>query len=366
MAKIAVVLFNLGGPDRSEDVRAFLFNLFNDRAIIDLPQPVRWFVAQMISRRREPQAQEIYRQLGGGSPLRPNTEAQADALENALAARLSEQGHEVRTFIAMRYWSPRGDEAAQAVKAYAPDRLVLLPLYPQYSTTTTASALADWRAAVKRQGLDLPTRAICCYPRQIGFVAEMAAALGTALAEARRSGRPRVLFSAHGLPEKVVASGDPYQWQVEQSAAAIAEAVSHGAGAGADFDWIVSYQSRVGPLEWTKPYTDAEIERAGRDGVPLVVVPLAFVSEHSETLVELDIEYRKLAEASGVPLYLRVPTVGTGAAFIGGLANMVAAAIIDGRPEGSGIDSGTGGRICPATRRRCALEAAAASRPRAR
>ncbi len=361
MTKIAVVLFNLGGPDRPEDVRPFLLNLFNDRAIIDLPHPVRWLVAQMISRRRAPVAREIYRQLGGGSPLLANTEAQAGALEKALRRRLSDRGCEIRTFLAMRYWSPRSDEAVRAVKAYSPDRLVLLPLYPQFSTTTTGSALADWQAAAKRQRLDLPSRAICCYPRQRGFIAEMAAALGAALAEAGKTGRPRVLFSAHGLPEKVVAAGDPYQWQIEQSAAAMVEALGHGSAA-ADLDWIVSYQSRVGPLEWTKPYTDAEVERAGRERVPLIVVPLAFVSEHSETLVELDLEYRKLAEASGVPLYLRVPTVGTGATFIGGLADLVAAAIADDWAGGQVVQSGTGGRICPATHRRCAQAARSARR----
>ncbi len=353
MTKIAVVLFNLGGPDKPEAVQPFLFNLFNDHAIIDLPKPLRWFVAKMISRRRAPVAREIYRHLGGGSPLLPNTEAQAEALEKALQGRLGDRGHEVRTFIAMRYWHPRSDEAAGAVKAYAPDRIVLLPLYPQFSTTTTGSSLTDWRAAAKRQGLDVPSRAICCYPRQPGFIAAMASALGAALAEASKVGRPRVLFSAHGLPEKVVASGDPYQWQVEQSAAAIVQALGHSGASTGDLDWIVSYQSRVGPLDWIKPYTVAEIERAGSDGVPLIVVPLAFVSEHSETLVELDIEYRKLAETSGVPLYLRVATAGSGDAFIGGLADLVAAAVAADPGKGPGIESGAGGRICPQTCGRC-------------
>jgi ferrochelatase len=357
MTKIAVVLFNLGGPDTADAVQPFLFNLFNDPAIIDLPGPLRWAVAKAISRRRAPVAREIYRHLGGGSPLLPNTEAQAEALEKVLLDRLSDQGHEVRTFIAMRYWRPRSDEVARAVTAYGPDRIVLLPLYPQFSTTTTGSSLTDWQTTAKRQGLDLPSRAICCYPRQAGFIAEMAAALGAALAEARKTGRPRVLFSAHGLPEKVVAAGDPYQWQVEQSAAAIVEALGHsGPGTGAaagDLDWMVSYQSRVGPLEWIKPYTDAEIERAGSDGVPLIVVPLAFVSEHSETLVELDIEYRKLAEKCGVPLYLRVPTVGSGNAFIGGLADLVTAAVAADQGKEPAIESGAGGRICPQTCGRC-------------
>jgi len=359
MTKVAVILFNLGGPDTPEAVRPFLFNLFSDPAIIGLPNPLRWFVAKTISRRRAPLAQEIYRNLGGGSPLLPNTEAQARALEATLRARLTNRNDEVRVFIAMRYWHPRSDETAAAVKVFAPDRIVLLPLYPQFSTTTSGSSLADWQAAATRAGLDPPSRAICCYPRQAGFVAETANALTGALAEAGRHGRPRILFSAHGLPEKVVAAGDPYQWQVEESAAAIVDALRRGGGAAEDLDWIVSYQSRVGPLEWIKPYTDDEIERAGRDGVPLIVVPLAFVSEHSETLVELDIEYRELAETSGVPFYLRVPTVGSGGAFIGGLAELVAAAVareeIEGPATGSAVMSGAGGRICPHAHRRCPL-----------
>jgi ferrochelatase len=353
MTKIAIVLFNLGGPDTPDAVQPFLFNLFNDPAIISLPRPLRWLVAKTISRRRAPIAREIYQHLGGGSPLLPNTQAQAEALEEELRNRLSGEGHQVRAFIAMRYWHPRSDEAARAVKAYAPDRVVLLPLYPQYSTTTTASSLAEWRAAAKRARLAAPSRAICCYPRQPGFIAEMAAAVGASLTEASKRGRPRVLFSAHGLPEKVVAAGDPYQWQVEQSAAAIVDALVHSGTAAGDLDWIVSYQSRVGPLEWIKPYTDAEIERAGRDGVPLIVVPLAFVSEHSETLVELDVEYRKLAESSGVPLYLRVATVGSGRAFVGGLADLVAAAVAGDLEEGPAVDSGAGGRACPAACGHC-------------
>ena len=355
MTKIAVVLFNLGGPDAPEAVQPFLFNLFSDRAIIDLPNPVRWFVAKMISRRRAPLAREIYQHLGGGSPLLPNTQAQADVLVGTLHDRLREGGHDVRVFIAMRYWRPRCEEVVDAVEAYAPDQVVLLPLYPQFSTTTTGSSLADWRAASKRRGLNRPTRAICCYPRQAGFIAEIAAALGAALKEASRSGRPRVLFSAHGLPEKVVAAGDPYQWQVEQSAAAVVEALRHSNTPAGSLDWIVSYQSRVGPLEWIKPYTDAEIERAGRDGVPLIVVPIAFVSEHSETLVELDIEYRKLAEASGVPLYLRVPTVASGPLFIGGLADLVASAVAADTAGDRAILSEAGTRICPQVCGRCLL-----------
>lgn len=311
MSKTAIVLFNLGGPDKPEAVKPFLFNLFNDPAIIGLPTPLRWLVAKVISSRRAPIAQEIYAHLGGGSPLLPNTEAQALALQSALGA-------DFKTFIAMRYWHPRSDETAAAVKAWGPDRIVLLPLYPQFSTTTTASSIADWGEAARTAGLNVPTQSICCYPTADGFVSALADRIRPRLAEARTSGTPRLLLTAHGLPKKTVAKGDPYQWQVEQTADRIVQTLAIH-----DLDWVVCYQSRVGPLEWIGPATEDEIQRAGRDGVPVVMAPIAFVSEHSETLVELDIEYGNLATECGVPAYLRVPTVDAEVAFIQGLAGSV-------------------------------------------
>ncbi len=221
-------------------------------------------------------------------------------------------------FIAMRYWHPMADETAAAVAAWNPDRIVLLPLYPQWSMSTTGSSFQDWRRACRRIGLERPTSSVCCYPVEPGFVGALAGAIRKGLDAFTGIGRPRVLFSAHGLPRRMIEKGDPYQWQCEQTAAAVAAAVG-----GSDLDWLNCYQSRVGPLEWIGPYTDAEIERAGRDGVPVVMVPIAFVSEHSETLVELDIEYRALAAQCGVPAYLRIATVGVTPTFIDGLARLV-------------------------------------------
>jgi protoporphyrin/coproporphyrin ferrochelatase len=342
MKRTAVVLFNLGGPDRPESVRPFLFNLFNDRAIIALPQPLRALVAWLIARRRAPVARAIYARIGGASPLLANTEAQAQALEAAL-------GEGFRCFIAMRYWPPRADAAARAVKEWRPDEIVLLPLYPQASTTTTQSSIEDWRRAAAAAGLDAPTRAVCCYPEEAGFIAALADEIRAALAEWPADAPKRVLFSAHGLPQKIVASGDPYQWQVERTAAALVAAL-----AIPGLDSTVCYQSRVGPLAWIGPATDAEIRRAGRDKVGLVVVPVAFVSEHSETLVELDIEYRHVADAAGVPRYRRVATVGAAAAFIAGLVRLVREA----RP---GLCPASGLRLCPQRFARCLCEAAGGS-----
>ncbi len=343
--RVAVVLFNLGGPDRPEAIQPFLFNLFNDPAILRLPQPLRLTLAYLLSRRRARVARGIYDRLGGGSPLLPNTQAQAQALQAACSGE-----SEVRVFIAMRYWHPMSDETALAVREFAPDRIVLLPLYPQFSTTTTASSLRVWQRTAAAAGLTAPTVTLCCYPTESGFIEAGAALIRDGYDAASAFGRPRVLFSAHGLPVKVVKAGDPYQWQCEQTAAALVERLGI-----TGLDWVNCYQSRVGPLEWIGPSTDDEVRRAGRDRVPVVVVPIAFVSEHSETLVELDIEYRHLAGECGVPGYIRVPTVGTHPRFIDGLARLVRG----GCAADCGIGSHEGGRLCPAGYRGCACQSAA-------
>ena len=345
MSRVAVVLFNLGGPDSPAAVEPFLFNLFNDKAIIGAPGLIRYPLAKLISKRRAPVARDIYAKMGGRSPILANTEAQARALEKSLATR----GVEAKAFVAMRYWKPFAAETARAIAGYAPEKIVLLPLYPQFSTATTESSFADWRQAASRAGLSAETRAVCCYPAERGFVAAVADLVRPHLTPAGGK-KPRLLFSAHGLPKKVIKRGDPYQWQVEQTAAAIAKVL------GADVaEWVVCYQSRVGPLEWIGPSTDAEITRAGADSVPLVVAPIAFVSEHSETLVELDIEYRHLAEQKGVPNYVRVPTVSAHDSFIDGLARLVTETLA--RPAMVAADGGK--RICPAVWSRCAMSGAA-------
>ena len=343
--KTAVVLFNLGGPDALAAVRPFLTNLFDDPAIIRLPRVARWLLARLIAFRRASVAREIYRHLGGSSPILANTEAQARALEAAL-------GDGFRVFIAMRYWHPFSAETAAAVKAWNPDRVALLPLYPQFSTTTTASSLGAWRRAAKRVALAAPTRLLCCYPDDRGFVEAVAAAVARALEETPAGEPIRVLFSAHGLPERIVAAGDPYRWQVERTVAAVLAALERPG-----LDAVLCFQSRVGPLAWLKPATDEEIRRAGAERRSLIVVPIAFVSEHSETLVELDRDYGRLAADSGVPSYRRLPTVGTDPRFIAGLAREVRGLA----EEGGRIRSTTGGRLCPPefTGCLCAAESAA-------
>jgi ferrochelatase len=341
--KVAIVLFNLGGPDSLEAVEPFLRNLFSDPAIISLPGIFRWPLARLIARRRAPIARKIYDHMGGRSPIFEETRAQADALEQAL----SKDGVEAKAFVAMRYWHPFSDGAARAVKAFGPDKIVLLPLYPQYSTTTTASSLTDWARAAKRAGLSAPTSRACCYPWESGLVAAAAANIRDAAKELRPGLAYRLLLSAHGLPKRVIQKGDPYQWQVEQSAAAIVKVLGLPA-----LEPVVCYQSRVGPLEWIGPSTDAEITRAGKEGKGVIVAPIAFVSEHSETLVELDIEYRKLAQEAGVPDYRRAATVGTHPDFIEGLAGLVRDALAH-KTVTCGQGPSGGGRICPAGHGRC-------------
>jgi ferrochelatase len=344
--RLAVVLFNLGGPDTLESVQPFLFNLFNDKAIFNLPRPFRGWLAAFVAKRRAPIASEIYRQLGGGSPLLANTVAQADALHAALGG-----GPDTRVFIAMRYWHPFTAQTAADVQDWRPDEIILLPLYPQFSTTTAASSLGAWRDAAKSLGLKVPARTICCYPTAPGFIAAMAEAIAPALDQAAAHGTPRLLLSAHGLPEKVVANGDPYQYQCEQTAQAIVAAIAERRSDYADLDWSVCYQSRVGPLKWIQPSTDEEIRRAGQDRAPVVIAPIAFVSEHSETLVEIEIEYRALAAEAGVPCFVRVPAAATAPAFIDALARLVRRA----QTDGSALISGCGGRFCPPVFKGCPL-----------
>ncbi len=333
--RVAIVLFNLGGPDRPESIRPFLMNLFSDPAILRVPFFVRPFLARIITRARLKPATENYALLGGRSPLLELTQAQAAVLEAALPDM------DAKCFIAMRYWHPFSLEAARAVKAWGPDRVVLLPLYPQYSTTTTGSSLTAWRTAAAQVGLMAETTALCCYSTDPGYLAATAALVREAYQAARAGLDPavglRVLFSAHGLPESIVKGGDPYQWQIEQTVAGVLAAWGE-----ADLDWSVCYQSRATPQKWIGPSTDEEIERAGRDKTAVIVVPIAFVSEHSETLVELDIEYQHLADRSSVPGYFRVPTQSVAPSFIAALADLVRGACA----HGPGLCSHLGGQMC--------------------
>jgi ferrochelatase len=341
--RVAIVLFNLGGPDGPADVQPFLQNLFSDPAIIRSPAPVRWFLSRLISMSRKTSAIANYARMGGGSPLKAETKKQAAALD----AELAKRGIEARSFLAMRYWKPFAKEAVDAVKAWGADRVVLLPLYPQFSTTTTASSLKSWTEA---GGAKAATT--CCYPTAPNFIAAHARKILLAWEAAGKPGNVRLLLSAHGLPERIVKAGDPYQWQVEQTAAALRPLLP------TDWEVEICYQSRVGRLVWIGPPTDEAVRKAATDGKAILVSPIAFVSEHIETLVELDEDYARLAKAAGAKIYLRAPALGVETGFIETLADLTVAALGDPDPSPR---SHCGGRICPASWRDCPNRRPAAS-----
>jgi ferrochelatase len=320
-SKKAVILFNLGGPDNLEAVKPFLFNLFNDPAIIAAPSVIRYGIAKLISSRREKTARDIYEKMGGKSPILEQTKNQAEHLKVSLNYQLStnNQQPEYKVFTCMRYWHPRADEIVKDVIEYNPDEIILLPLYPQYSSTTTGSSIKEWQEVAKQNGLDKPTKEILSYEDEGNFIRAHAVKIRDYYAKAEHKGNPRILFSAHGLPKKIIDKGDPYQQQVEDTAEAIVNLLNIK-----DLDYKVCYQSKVGPMEWIGPSTKDEIIAASEDGgVSLVIVPIAFVSEHSETLVELDIEYKELAEHNGLRDYFRVPALGTDPLFISCLKKLV-------------------------------------------
>ena len=330
------MLFNLGGPDRPESVRPFLLNLFRDPAILRVPFFVRPLLAWIIASARTKPATANYAILGGKSPLLDLTNDQARQLELALPEM------DVQCFVAMRYWHPFSEAVAVGVRDWNPDEVMLLPLYPHYSTTTTGSSLTAWREAASRVGLTKPVTSLCCYHSDQGFVASTAAIVrrsyDAARAEMDSTLGLRVLFSAHGLPETIIKNGDPYQFQMEQTVAAVTAQLGIN-----DLDSAICYQSRATPQKWISPSTEQEIERAAHDKVAILVVPIAFVSEHSETLVELDVEYREIAEGLGVPGYFRAPAQNSDPAFIESLADLVRESL----RHGPGLCSFVGGRTCP-------------------
>ena len=311
--KKAIILFNLGGPDSLNAVEPFLFNLFNDPAIISLPSFLRFPLAKFISKRRTPVAKAIYAEMGGKSPILEETKAQAVAIENSM----QDEKDEYKSFIVMRCWNPRATETIKKVKEFRPDQIILLPLYPQYSNATSGSSINEWLDICKKESLTVETKIICCYPTEKDFILSYASLIKEKI-NLKKLSETTLIFSAHGLPEIKIKQGDPYQWQVEQSVKELVRKLSIE-----KLNYILSYQSRVGPLKWIGPSTEEIIKEEAIKGKILIVVPVAFVSEHSETLVELDIEYKKLAEENGSKEYIRVPAVTVNRDFINSLKSSI-------------------------------------------
>jgi ferrochelatase len=311
--KKAIILFNLGGPDKLENVEPFLFNLFNDPAILNLPALLRYPLAKLISNRRAPVAKKIYAELGGSSPILKLTKDQSDALEMKL--NQSQKEDEYKCFIIMRCWNPRAKDVIKDVQLYGPDEVVLMPLYPQYSAATSGSSIKEWKDICKKNDYHVKTSTICCYPTDKNFINAHTKEITKKIKDLKNF---KLIFSAHGLPEKNIKKGDPYQWQVEQSVKKIVESLNDE-----NLDWILSYQSRVGPLKWIGPSTETIIIENSKIGKHIVLVPIAFVSEHSETLVELDIEYKEIADANGCKNYTRVPALGINEDFIKAMSELI-------------------------------------------
>ena len=310
---VAVVLFNLGGPDKLDNVEPFLFNLFNDPAILNLPSFIRYPLAKLISKRRAPTAKAIYKEMGGSSPIVKLTKDQAHSLEQSL--NTNEKGFNYKVFVTMRCWHPRASETVKLVKDFNPSEIILLPLYPQFSAATSGSSILEWKEIARKNNLNTNTSTICCYPQDINFVKAHAELIKKKINGLKNF---KLIFSAHGLPEKNIKNGDPYQWQVEKSVNKIVNEINKD-----DIDYILSYQSRVGPLKWIGPSTDEVIIDNSKKGKNLIIVPIAFVSEHSETLVELDIEYEKLAKDNGCKNYIRIEALGTNKYFIESLSDLI-------------------------------------------
>jgi len=312
MTKKAVILFNLGGPDKLESVEPFLFNLFNDPAIISIPTIFRYPLAKFISKRRAPIAKNIYKEIGNKSPILELTQEQAEKLEK----NLLEKG-DYKCFVVMRCWHPRAIDVIQKVKEYNPEEIILLPLYPQFSASTSGSSINEWKNLCKKENYKVKTKIVCCYPTEKNFIESHVNLIKKTIKNLDKNNF-KLLFSAHGLPENKIKKGDPYQWQVEQTVQRIMFKLKDQ-----NLDYIISYQSRVGPLKWIGPSTDEMIIKYSKENKGIVIVPVAFVSEHSETLVELDIEYKKLAEKNGCSFYKRVPALGVEENFIKGLTQLV-------------------------------------------
>jgi ferrochelatase len=318
--KTAVVLFQLGGPDSLEAIEPFLYNLFMDPDIIDFHGAflAQRLLAKFISSRRSVKVAENYRQIGGKSPILDLTQRQASALESVL--RL--QNIDTRVFIAMRYWHPMTDEVVQKIKADKFEQVILLPLYPQFSQATTLSSMNEWKRQTKKLGCVVSTKLVCCYPSQPLFVEALVENINSALVRYHKIASTDIdlIFSAHGVPLSYIKRGDPYQLQIEETVRCIVERGKWNS------PHTLCYQSKVGPIKWLKPSLIETVEHlAGKDRKHLLVIPIAFVTDHIETLHEINIDVRRHAMAHGVQQFELTPALNDHPKFIRCLAELVQA-----------------------------------------
>ena len=326
--RVGVLLLNLGGPERIQDVKPFLYNLFSDPEIIRLPlaamqKPLAWLISSL----RSGKSQQAYRSIGGGSPLRRITKQQAQELQTSLR----QKGVDATSYVAMRYWHPFTESAVADLKADGVDQVVVLPLYPHFSISTSGSS---FRELQRLRNTDpafsrLPIRCIRSWYDHPGYIQALANLIAREILACEDPATAHIFFSAHGVPKSYVEdAGDPYQLEIVACSKLILEQLRQQLGYSNPF--TLAYQSRVGPVEWLKPYTEDALQELGEQGVKdLVVVPISFVSEHIETLEEIDIDYRELATAAGVKNFRRVPALDTDPAFIAALTDLVEQAMAE-------------------------------------
>ncbi|KAH1109857.1 hypothetical protein AAZX31_04G049500 [Glycine max] len=331
--KVGVLLLNLGGPETLSDVQPFLFNLFADPDIIRLPRLFRFLqrpLAKLISVLRAPKSKEGYAAIGGGSPLRKITDDQALAIKMALEAK----GISSNVYVGMRYWYPFTEEAIQQIKRDRITRLVVLPLYPQFSISTTGSSIRVLEHIFREDAYlsKLPVSIINSWYQREGYIKSMANLIQKELQSFSEPKEVMIFFSAHGVPVSYVEeAGDPYRDQMEECIFLIMQELK---ARGISNEHTLAYQSRVGPVQWLKPYTDEVLVELGQKGVKsLLAVPVSFVSEHIETLEEIDMEYKELALESGIKNWARVPALGVTPSFITDLAD----AVIEALPSATAI-----------------------------
>lgn len=317
---VCVFLLQLGGPSDLAEIRPFLQQLFED--VLPGPSLFRKILSRLIAWRRTPKVRPLYEAIGGGSPLLPNTNAQAQALSNVLTSH----GLTNITLVAMRYAPPRLHQALESAKELHPNvPWVILPLYPHYSYATTRSSLVELNAHIEDSDR-ARLHVIKDYATHPKFIAAYADLLNRAIQQAKTaSSYPvHVVFSAHGLPLSFVRNGDPYPKRVQSCVQRLVEA------SNLTCPWTLAYQSRVGPVKWLSPSTSDTLAQLGHQGVKnVVVLPISFVSEHIETLQELDIELKEEAQKAGITNYTRVPTVGTHPLFIDALSDLVRKSLKD-------------------------------------
>lgn len=317
MKKYGIVLLQLGGPDSLDAVEPFLYNLFRDPDIINFPLSFlfRKRLARIIAQKRSPKIREHYHHMGGKSPILELTEAQAKALEERLSKTI-----DAKVVIAMRYWKPFTDETIQKLKKEGISDIILLPLYPHYSVSTTGSSVNEWNRAVKRDNVGhWNVELVREYPTHPDFIASFIARINEALDRFPEEKREHVhlLFSAHGTPLKLVRKGDPYKYQIEDTVKAIMREGKYVQ------NHTLCFQSRVGPEKWLEPFTDDTVERLGKEGKKnMLIIPVAFVSEHIETLFELNVEVREIAEEHGVEQFEVMPALNDHPKYIDALADL--------------------------------------------